>query len=844
MTFSVRARVHYERSRPSHGGATLTERRWVTDRCSRQRCRTPRAPPSAREVHLALRMDADVSGSAAAPTVVRSFVRRFRTEILAEWKAAARAISAAKELSTIVLVDHMPELLDELAELADEIAAARPCDKTLETARRHAIDRLADGFGVTAVVAELSLLRRCILGLWMRENRGAAGGELVAIDMAIDRAIAVSVGRYAEVRDRTVAGIDRISTASLESRDLDELLGRLLKVFMDTTPAVDTAAILLLENGRLRLRAAVGLEEALAADFEVPIGEGFAGTIAADRKPRSLRAAYLDPIVRSDVLRAKHIHALYGIPLIQGDELIGVAHMGSLTADEFSEEDRHFFASMTSRATIGIRHHVMQQELADIAEERERALAKLESLLAASPVATGFVDRDLRYLRVNPALAALNGRTVDEHVGRSIREILQEHAAGLEPLLRQVLETGQPILNLPLEHPDGRSFLANYFPVRNSAHQVTGVGAIILDVSDEKRAQEQLHTERARLQSILEHAPTAIWLKDADGRIVLANERLAEALGTPLDALIGHRSAEVLPHEIAEQHEAHDRVVLHENRAIEVEELAPSANGVRTFLSVKFPIPGAPPLVGAIATEITERKRMEDELRAAVRAREEILAIVSHDLRSPLSTVQLSVSTLRMENAPDNRSRRLLDMIDRASQRMQTLIEDLLDIANIRAGRLVLELKRESVADVVKESLDLLQPTAEERGIELMRVCDVGHAEINCDRDRVLQVFGNLIGNAIKFCRSGDTITVTCQRERDDVRFCVADTGPGIRPELLPFLFEAYWSANEHTKSGTGLGLYICRGIVEGHGGRIWAESEPGQGARFFFTLPLAEPST
>lgn len=775
-------------------------------------------------------------------TAARSFIRRFRAEILAAWQAAARAIPAAKELTSVVLVDHMPELLDQMAELADDVAAGRPCDARLETARRHALDRLADGFDVTAVVAELSLLRGCIVALWRRENSDG-GDELDAIHMAIDRAIAVSVARYAEARDRTVAGIDRISTASLESRDLEELLARLLKVFMDTTPAVDTAAILLVEQGRLRGRAAAGLEQGRVSELSLAIGEGFAGAIAAERKPRSVRAAYLDSQVRNRVLRDQRIHALYGIPLIQGDELIGVATMGSLTADEFSDEDRQFFGSMASRATIGIRHHVLRDQLAEIASERERALAKLESLLAASPVATGFVDRDLRYLRVNEALAALNGKPREEHIGRTVAEVMPAYAATVEPLLRQVLDTGQPILNLPLEREDGRSFVANYFPVRNFTQQITGVGAIVLDVTDERRAQAQLGAERARLQSILEHAPTAIWLKDAEGRIVLANERLADALGAPLDSLLGHRSSDVLPADIAEQHEEHDRTVLRENRAIEVEEVAPSAHGVRTFLSVKFPIPSEPPLVGTIATEITQRKHMEDELRAAVRAREEILAIVSHDLRNPLGTVKLSVATLRAQNPPDHRARRLLDMIERASERMETLIEDLLDVANIRAGRLVLELEHEPVDAVLNETLDLLQPVADERGVKLERHCGAQGAQIRCDRDRVLQVFGNLIGNAIKFCRPGDTIAVSCDRERDHVQFCVSDTGPGIRPELVPYLFDAYWSATEHAKSGTGLGLYICRGIIEGHGGKIWAESKPGSGAQFFFTLPLAEGS-
>jgi PAS domain S-box-containing protein len=136
--------------------------------------------------------------------------------------------------------------------------------------------------------------------------------------------------------------------------------------------------------------------------------------------------------------------------LVRGDELIGVAYIGSIVADEFSHGDRQFFGSMAARATIGIVHHLLRHELEQsassqrkIAEERERALAKLESLLAASPVGIAFVDRELRYVRVNESLAALNGQPAAEHIGRTVEEILHESAEKLEPILRRVLETGQ-----------------------------------------------------------------------------------------------------------------------------------------------------------------------------------------------------------------------------------------------------------------------------------------------------------------------------------------------------------------------------------------------------------------
>jgi signal transduction histidine kinase len=124
--------------------------------------------------------------------------------------------------------------------------------------------------------------------------------------------------------------------------------------------------------------------------------------------------------------------------------------------------------------------------------------------------------------------------------------------------------------------------------------------------------------------------------------------------------------------------------------------------------------------------------------------------------------------------------------------------------------------------------------------MKLQRACDLGDVKIECDRDRVLQVLGNLIGNAIKICQPGDSIAVTCVPAGGEALFAVSDTGPGIPEAELPHLFEPYWSAERHAKKGTGLGLYISKGIIEAHGGRLWVESKQGEGATFYFTLPVA----
>ncbi|MCW5804456.1 MAG: PAS domain-containing protein [Deltaproteobacteria bacterium] len=764
-------------------------------------------------------------------------IRRHRAEVLAAWRRSVRTLPPAHDMLASQLVDHIPDLLDEVAALAERAATGQAIDAAFRTARRHALDRLDAGFDISAVVRELSLLREALLRVWSEAHVDLELDDLRTVDAALDLVIGASIQRYTETRERTLAAIDRISAAAFEARDVGELLQRLLAVFRDTTPAVDAAAILLVERGRLCVRAAVGFGGGNGDGRGPPpsAGEAFAETIAARRAPVEL--AHLKP----DDGTWDGLRALYGVPLVHDGELIGVAHMGSLTATEFSLEERHLFDSMAVRATTGLAQHMLRQELARVALEREGVLARLESLVAAAPVGIAFLDRELRYVTVNDALARLNGRPAAEHVGRSVLDVLPPEAADqIVPVLERVRDTGETVVDREVAIPGQRTVLTSFFPVRAPSGEILGVGGVIADITAARRAQEALRGAEVSIQSILEHAPAAIWVKASDGTIVLANRRVAEVFGRPRDELLGRRSEDLLPPELAAVHEAHDRAAADGARTIEVEEEIPSPSGMRTFLAIKFPIPSDPPMLGGIATEITERKRMEEELRIAVRTREDLLAVVSHDLRSPLQAVQLSATLLEGQVGADARMRRNVEIVLRSCRRMENLIDDLLDTAMIRMGRLELHRTPEAADALVGEAFDVQARAAAERGLGFARADAASDLRVLCDRDRILRVFVNIVGNAIKFCRPGDAITLGAERAGETVAFSVTDTGPGIQPDLLRFLFDPYWSAAQHRARGSGLGLYIARAIVEAHGGRIWVDSTPGAGARFAFTLPLA----
>jgi two-component system, sensor histidine kinase and response regulator len=244
----------------------------------------------------------------------------------------------------------------------------------------------------------------------------------------------------------------------------------------------------------------------------------------------------------------------------------------------------------------------------------------------------------------------------------------------------------------------------------------------------------------------------------------------------------------------------------------------------------------------AQAEEDTRRlELLKQKAEAATRVRDEVLATVSHDLKNPLGTIFTSSTLLLDMELPPEAVRRQLEIIRRTAERMDRLIQDLLDVSKLEAGHFTVEPKPEPAVSLVAEARELLNSIAEAKGVALMAAARAGDASVSADRNRVLQVFSNLIGNAIKFTPEGGSITVSADLAGDAVRFSVADTGSGIPDADLPRIFDRFWHGAEST--GSGLGLAIARGIVEAHGGTIEADSSPA-GSTFSFTLPLASVSS
>ena len=235
-----------------------------------------------------------------------------------------------------------------------------------------------------------------------------------------------------------------------------------------------------------------------------------------------------------------------------------------------------------------------------------------------------------------------------------------------------------------------------------------------------------------------------------------------------------------------------------------------------------------------------DNSRLYVDSQQALRAREEVLAIVSHDLRNPLNSITLAASLLHESESISKEDREQLEMLELSARRMKRLIEDLLDVTRLEGGkRLPIEPALLEIKPLLAETYELFKAQASEASVTLqVRVAD-GLPPLHADHHRVLQVLSNLVGNALKFTPASGVITIQADRyDNDQILFTVTDTGPGIPKENLKDIFNPYWQAKRAERLGAGLGLPIARGVVESHGGSIWVESTPGRGTKFYFTLP------
>jgi PAS domain S-box-containing protein len=253
---------------------------------------------------------------------------------------------------------------------------------------------------------------------------------------------------------------------------------------------------------------------------------------------------------------------------------------------------------------------------------------------------------------------------------------------------------------------------------------------------------------------------------------------------------------------------------------------------------------GGHDVYAAVLRDVSARQRAEDLLHQAIKARDDMMGIVSHDLRNPANAVKMLARSIT--EGPGGRAlpddvRDRIEVIRQAAEQIDALIQDLLDITRLEAGRLAVSRREVELGALIARSVEALRPLAHAGGLTLATKLPPVLPPVRVDPDRITQVLSNIIGNAVKFTPAGGSVTVSVQVDAAAVEVSVRDTGEGIPPAQLPRVFDRFYQASLTSRAprhGAGLGLPIARGIVEAHGGRIWIDSAPGTGTTVHFTLP------
>ncbi len=528
------------------------------------------------------------------------------------------------------------------------------------------------------------------------------------------------------------------------------------------------------------------------------------------------------------------------------------------------------------------------------AEEQAVLTRKLAMVASRTDNAVVITDPLGRVEWVNDGFTRVTGYTLPEVAGRKPGTFLQgvDTDPATADLVRARVRAGEGVRTEIKNYAKGGRpyWLAmDIQPVRDNAGRVTNFVAIESDVTERKQAEAELRRGTALLRSLVDSIPDLIFYKDAAGVYLGCNRAFAEFVGRPPAEVVGRRDEDLFDADTARSRRAHALQMLASAAARHDEELLPYPDG-RTVLADTLRTPFVGPdgdVVGIIGVsrDITDRKAAEQEVRAAhelaelarlaaeqareaaqaasaqaqaaSRAKSEFLANMSHEIRTPLNGV-VGMVELLSGTALDDRQRGYAAMMRSSADALLSLINDILDVSKIEAGKLELEAAEFDLQEVVESAVQMLAPRAAKKGLQLgSRVDPAAGRRFRGDPVRVRQIVYNLVNNAVKFTDAG-AVTVTALRDAGDagrpargavlpgrrlLRVDVADTGIGIPPDRMNRLFKSFSQVDASTTrryGGTGLGLVICKQLAELMGGQIGVASTPGRGSTFWFTLDLA----
>lgn len=497
----------------------------------------------------------------------------------------------------------------------------------------------------------------------------------------------------------------------------------------------------------------------------------------------------------------------------------------------------------------------------DVTERRraQEGLTRLAAIVAAS--ADGILTKRLDGVITtwNPACERLFGYTAAEAIGRPVTMLYPPGTESEEQAILDRIGRGEVVAVREARRmrKDGSLLWVSVSvaPERDSAGRIVGATAIKRDITEVRRAQD-------RFRGLLEAAPDAMIIVGSDGRIVLANAQAEKLFGYARSELIGSNVDRLVPDAVRPGHAKHRERFMADPKArpmgaaLDLRARRKDGSEIPVEISLSPLDLEGERLVTAAIRDISDRRRMEAErqegrdrlrelehLRQVDQFKTTFLNTAAHELRTPLLPVKSELFMLkrRLADSPDAAVQSSLGLLERNIRRLAGLVEDLLDAARYQAGRVVLKLEPTDAHALLGEVVESFRQAATDHRITL-DLSLAGPPTAAIDAGRVSQVLYNLIGNAVKFTPDGGRIRVSCKNGPDGLAVQVQDSGFGLAADEIARLFQPFVQlrqAVEPGQRGSGLGLYISRGFIEAHGGRIWAESAgPDRGSTFAFTIP------
>jgi PAS domain S-box-containing protein len=512
----------------------------------------------------------------------------------------------------------------------------------------------------------------------------------------------------------------------------------------------------------------------------------------------------------------------------------------------------HFDESGQVQGLMLMGINVTEQVLARQAIQRSQDQLKL--ITEAIPALICYITREERFSFVNRAGAQWFGRPAEELIGAHTRDLLGEELyARLQPLHQRAL-SGEAV-RFEHEAPNARGVLRHmelrYLPDRGPDGRIRGVVVMGDDITERKQAEEAVRRSEEQLRLITDRLPAFVSYIDREGRYQFVNRMYEHWYGLKGSEMRGKRRRDFTTEETAQLADPYEKRAL-AGEPVRYENVLRKPSGEYSVQDVEF-VPDRDSVTGElrgaviVAHDITEQKKIRQALEEAVRARDEFLSIASHELKTPLTSIQLQTQMMkrniergRPEAFDPARVTHLVAQTNKSIQRLSRLVDDMLDISRISTGKLTFTPETFDLCKLAQEVVERLLVQASVSGARLWCECS-DPVEGEWDRFRVDQVLTNLITNALRYGQ-GSPVEVSVHRTGEQAVVKVRDQGPGISPENQERIFHRFERATSASAvSGLGIGLYISREITERHGGSLRVESAPGQGATFIVELPLRE---